>query len=187
MDDPITVYNEKLAPVGTTFPRRAKQLVQKGRAVWLDGTRAAISLTSHSNVHDEKESIAMTDAYPSNANHTETPPLAVLDTEEKNDLLMLIARKNVRERRAFRFNIIAYAIAWPINLLAFVMFWDMFGIDQDLFFITLGFSFGLLAAWGAWIVRRGYIIWQNRSEKPGCTDPVELEYLRLKDAESRGL
>ena len=37
VEQQITIVNEVGQPVGTTFPRRAKQLVFKGRAEWVDG------------------------------------------------------------------------------------------------------------------------------------------------------
>jgi len=46
LSEQITMLDESLAKVGVTFPRRAKQLVNKQRAYWLDETHTTIVLLS---------------------------------------------------------------------------------------------------------------------------------------------
>ncbi|MCL2397893.1 MAG: hypothetical protein FWC93_07515 [Defluviitaleaceae bacterium] len=44
MEPEVIVYDEKGDAVGKTFGRRARQLVAKGRARWVDETQGAVVL-----------------------------------------------------------------------------------------------------------------------------------------------
>ena len=105
----ITLYNKQREKVGETYPRRAKQLVRSGRAVWLE-EGIALQLTAEiplsSNFKEENtvadEKICLTNDNP----EAESPQP---DLTGNDDFLMYLARKNVREKTNMIKNIVAFA------------------------------------------------------------------------------
>jgi len=89
----ITVFDESNAEIGQTYPRRAKQLVTKGRAVWQDDRQRAIRMTPK---EADKETMKMEHDF--------------IDNEE----LMQTAKSNVRLKRSLICHLIAFLIAAPL-------------------------------------------------------------------------
>ena len=99
----LAVYNESGVQVGMTFPKRARQLINKQRALWHDDTHTSIRLLP------ELKEEAM-DEYLNDELAIEEPP----SSTATDDLLLYIARKNVREKRNFLKHLVAYVMAWPL-------------------------------------------------------------------------
>lgn len=206
----LTVYDESGAHVGMTFPKRARQLINKQRALWHNDEHTAIRL-----LPDAKEDTTM-DAY---LDEDLDETIGVTGSDE---LLLYLARKNVREKRNLLRHVLAYIATWPMigifyaaiiestrhpsywrlrqlgwqveNLREYVPIesqwilsdiysWGQRTIDSLLHPIML-IIFGIMIAWGAWILYR--VVKRRtatsrvrvRKLKP---DPVQLEYQRLKD------
>jgi len=108
----ITLYNERHESVGTTYPRRAKQLVLKGRATWLEEGRT-LQLTPNTN--GENGLPLMTIEEESTMNDEKT-------YETNDELLLYIAKQNVAQKKNLRRNIIAYIVAWLLLGLSYDAF-----------------------------------------------------------------
>ncbi|MCL2376731.1 MAG: hypothetical protein FWC76_04960 [Defluviitaleaceae bacterium] len=93
----IMVFDENNVETGQTYPRRAKQLVTKGRAVWQEDGQSAIRMTPK---EADKETIKM--GYND------------IDVAQDNDELLHTAKSNVRQRRSLICHIIAFLIAAPL-------------------------------------------------------------------------
>ena len=103
MIEQLTVYDENGAQVGMTFPKRARQLINKQRAVWNDDSHTSIRL-----LPEVKEEVPVDD-YLSEDEYEGSPGFTGSD-----DLLLYLARKNVREKRNLIRHVMAYIAAWPI-------------------------------------------------------------------------
>lgn len=183
MIEQLTVYDESGAPIGMTFPKRARQLISKQRALWHDDTHTAIRLLP--------ETKADTAA-------VEYQDLDDDDLEDttgftgSDDLLLYLAKKNVREKRNLLKHIVAFIAAWPMIIIFYdvvlsnvrhrshwrldSIMWQLGGIRQYLpdesewvindiewsvrsivYNITHPLVFGIIGfmvAWGAWILLR---------------------------------
>jgi len=115
----ITLYNQQRERVGETYPRRAKQLVRSGRATWLE-ENVTLQLTTDTHppatIKEEiimsDEDICLTNGSPKN----ETSPT---DCAGDNELLMYLARKNVREKR----NLVRHFAAFvAVSLVLLILF-----------------------------------------------------------------
>jgi len=98
--------------VGTTYPRRAKQLIKNGRAAWLEeGQTLQLSPTPAVI----KEDTLMVDGIGYSTNNgkviTETTEVPTTDSDE---LLMYKARQNVRNKKNLIKHFFAFMAAWPI-------------------------------------------------------------------------
>lgn len=98
--------------MGTTYPRRAKQLIKNGRAAWLEeGQTLQLSPTPAVI----KEDTLMVDGIGYSTNNskviTETTEVPVTDSDE---LLMYKARQNVRNKKNLIKHFFAFIAAWPI-------------------------------------------------------------------------
>ena len=97
--------------MGTTYPRRAKQLVRNGRAVWLEEGQT-LQLTAEPDstppVTIEEEAQMDDKMYPTNG---KAKTYTSDHTEESDDLLMYLAKKNVREKRNLGWHVLAFIIA----------------------------------------------------------------------------
>ena len=183
MVEQLTVYDENGAPIGMTFPKRARQLISKQRALWHDDTHTAIRLLP--------ETKADTTA-------VEYQDLDDDDLEDtagfmgSDDLLLYLAKKNVREKRNLIKHIIAYICAWPAIIIFYEtiisntrhrpdwrldgIMWQLDGLRQYVPYesmwmvtdvewtmrsivqnITHPLMFGIIGfmvAWGGWILSR---------------------------------
>ena len=105
--EPIALYNQQQEKVGETYPRRAKQLVLKGRAVWLK-ENAALQLTMNAcSPTVIKEESTMKDMN------------MPFDLQKGDELLMYFAKKNVQEKRSLIKHIAAFALA---SLVLYILF-----------------------------------------------------------------
>jgi len=192
-----------------TFPKRARQLVSKQRALWHDDAHTAIRL-----LPEAKEEVPL-------GEYLDDDILGETDGASKSDdLLLYLARKNVREKRSLAKHFVAFIAALPTIVIlyevisrnlrhpAYYMWnnlypdvdttvwrfsygntWaimDMYAEGQDIFHsLTHPIMYGIIGimiAWGVWIfVRCVNAITNNRGYK-GKTkpDPVQVEYQRLK-------
>lgn len=94
MEGKIRVFDEHGTEGIATFPRRAKQLVAKGRAVWKDGDKAAIRLMPKET---DKEVLTM--------------EYDKISHDIENEELMQIAKNNVQLRRNLVRHLIIFAVA----------------------------------------------------------------------------
>ena len=98
--------------MGTTYPRRAKQLVRNERAVWLEEGRTLQLLSELEFPAIIEEETEMDDKmYPNNG---KTKTHISDHTEENDDLLMYLAKKNVREKKNLGWHALAFVIAFMI-------------------------------------------------------------------------
>jgi len=102
MSEKITVFDEKNVMVGQTFMRRAKQLVAKGRAAWLDDSQTSICLTSKEAILLEGED---------EMEHKTT------GHDYDDSALLHMAKRNVRQRRILLCHILAFVLAVSAFLL----------------------------------------------------------------------
>ena len=185
----ITVFDLNNQLIGDTFPRRAKQLVRGERARWLNDRLDSICLVE--NITSDKEdslmevsgnnmfsskNIESTHTGPEDINASPAIFEACDSTDETGqDLLMYLAKRNIR----LRYNLIRHIILWPAALLflAFITngFWD--GPVDGAFFG------GFFTAWLLVILHKIYVLlypWFNGRNSFQRVDPVKAEYERLK-------
>jgi len=175
----ITVFDQNNQPIGETFPRRAKQLVKKERARWKDDSRSAICLLEEADglyKEDVQMEIAnnIKDLEEIKESVVETSPVScepeAVERGLENNLLMYLAKRNIR----LRYNLIYHIIAWPVAFVALLFITSGFRMGAEFY---LGFFF----AWGLLILHKIYVlirIWL--SGRPQNVDPVKAEYERLK-------
>ena len=101
MHEKITVFDESNREAGKTFYRRARQLVAKGRAAWLDEGRTSLRLISR----PDKETAAM--------------KYDTINIESEKHELLFAAKSNVRRKRSLVWHIIAFIVAAPLILMLF--------------------------------------------------------------------
>ena len=96
MSEKITVFDDKNVMVGQTFVRRAKQLVAKGKANWLDDSQTSICLTSKKIIllegEDEMEHKSTEHSYDDSA-------------------LLHMAKRNVKQRQVLLCHIFAFVFS----------------------------------------------------------------------------
>jgi len=210
MINQVAVYDDSGAQVGMTFPKRAKQLVSKQRAVWQDDEHRSIKLLADTIEGDT------------------TAP----SPEESDDLLLYLARKNVREKR----NILRHTAAFIVALTILIFFYTNFGntlhpshnslmstsnrletaltghvnptairpVEDAINWlqtIATTYSspiwylvFGAVLTWGGWIAIqyskraiRHFGLRRGPKPKKVKVDPVALEYQRLKNLATDGV
>ena len=178
----ITVFNEAEAPVGTTFPRRAKQLVRSGRAVWREEGRAVQLLPAQTKEEAMSNGEAPSIEYAELIEAAEATETAE-PTKDGDALLMYLAKQNVQERRSLVLHTLAFFAAWP----GLLIFWAAF-VDWRRTPVLWHYIIGAMLAWGGWIayrvLKRTTRRLRARARKMGRPDPVTREYQRLKDMAS---
>ncbi|MCL2566451.1 MAG: hypothetical protein FWE24_11700 [Defluviitaleaceae bacterium] len=176
----ITVFDQNNQRIGETFPRRAKQLIKNKRACWKDEDRNEICLLEEalalnkedlqmeiSNVNEASVEISV-----SESESVEAAPVSyeVQEDAVEKDLLMYLAKRNIR----LRYNLLYHIIAWPVALI--VIFFITNGFRSG-----VGFYAGFFFAWGLLILHKIYIVIRSWiGERPNKTDPIKAEYERLK-------
>ena len=179
----LAVYDESGTQVGMTFPKRARQLINKQRALWHNDTHTAIRL-----LPDIKEEALMDEYLNDDIDMDEPPSPTVSD-----DLLLYLAKKNVREKRNLSKHAVAFIAAWPLIgifyaaviegarhpqhrrlgtlrwqvdtlreyvsvdgmwILDDVSRWGQSLFEHHLTHPIMFMIFGAMIAWGAWIVTR---------------------------------
>jgi len=212
----LTVYDQHGAQVGMTFPKRARQLVSKQRALWHDDTHTSIRLLPEDKAeaaHDE--------------DFAKDDTQKAFVTPGSNDLLLYLAKKNVREKRNLVRHVLAYIAVWPVIMMFYIGFlantrhpfyhwlieanrllgefstfrtlsWHSYDAiwavnnlayshTHPLWYVILG----VMLAWGVWIaarvVKRVANSRRHARFKKARPDPVQLEYQRLKDMAADGV
>jgi len=181
------VYDQNNQRVGDTYPRRAKQLVLKGRAIWQEDNPAAIRLVDMLSIADTEEDNQMEilenmksdetvindESFQSEQEiHTEsnTSPKA-----PSIDLLMYLAKQNVNRR----YNLIRHIILLPVVFISLAIITGGFNSGFD-----LSFYLGFFLAWGVLVLYKCYIVvraWTSARPKVNKKDLVKAEYERLKN------
>jgi len=161
--DKVVIYDQNKTKVGETFQRRAKQLVLKGRATWLN-EGSAIELQIAPNKEDEMENNQYIDL-------RDTAETHVTPKTPSDDLLMHLAKRNIRKRKELIIHIVAYFASFMLLLIISDGFRNL---NFDIFF-------GMYVTWGVFIAHKVFVQlrdWMTRS-KPN-KDALEAEYARLK-------
>jgi len=202
----LAVYDESGTQIGMTFPKRARQLINKQRAKWHDDTHTSIQL-----LPDNKEEATV--------DYLDNDLDEILDIGN-DDLLLYQAKKNVREKRSLIKHAIAYIATWPIIAIFYseivsrtrhpsyarmqeaihsldeirrsLPHFNLFAVDEaerqmmniinSLTHPLMYMIIGVMVAWGAWIIARVIMrITANRTiAQRAKSDPVQMEYQRLK-------
>jgi len=169
----VTVYDRDNIEIGKTYERRARQLVLKNRASWLDDNRSAIVLVS-----EESEEPSM-EIY--NNNGKVPDAICTDDLREEgrdSELLMYLAKRNVQSRKNFLMHLIIY----PISFIALALITDGFWRGG----IRIEFYAGVYVTWGVIIAHKFFILMRSWLSGRGFkADPVKTEYERLKSMGSR--
>ena len=109
----VILYNQLNETVGKIYPRRAKQLVLNGRAIWLDEGQAVQIVQNIMDIPSEikKEEISMIDEHACITNGEREEAVHAL--EEVDVLLMYQAKQNVNDKRNLIGHVAAYLFALP--------------------------------------------------------------------------
>ncbi|MCL2397626.1 MAG: hypothetical protein FWC93_06110 [Defluviitaleaceae bacterium] len=101
-----------------------------------------------------------------------------------DDLLRHLAKERVRRRRVLKWHLTGFVLTGFLNFVIFAGFWN-YVLQDNIFFLWLGFTYGMIALWGVWIVRQIVIVMQERMwrSRP-VADEVELEFKRMRDSEA---
>lgn|GEM_PF-1165565 len=177
----ITVFDSRENVVGKTYVRRAKQLVIKGRAHWSDDGRAIILADDDEDFEMEETNMDIPNTNGKLADYGVRPAPEPPPAEADNELLMYIARRNVREKR----NLFWHIIAMPVVLIISWILTDGFHFRGP---ISADFAAGVYFVWSivvahkiwgrmrAWMRNRGY-----------RRDPLAAEYERLRHMDPRAI
>lgn len=134
----IIVMDENNNKTGLTYPRRAKRLVSKGRAAWLDDARTAVCLTRAG----EKGIIDMEalEAY-GNGHRKDEPakPTAVGAPTMTDEILYKVAKERLRERFRLMMHWSVYLAAQIVFVIVaeFMLGWDVVAIFEGLWLAAL--------------------------------------------------
>ncbi|MCL2855688.1 MAG: hypothetical protein FWE21_08725 [Defluviitaleaceae bacterium] len=164
--DKVVIYDQNKNIVGETFPRRAKQLVLKERAMWLNEN--AITL-----LNAQEEEKMENNQYIDLRETAETPPHHPAPSE---DLLMHLAKRNIRKRKELLVHIAAFFTSFVILLIIT----DGFGVRGG---FAPEFFLGIYLTWGVFIAHKIFVQlrdWLTRSRP--SKDALKSEYERLKAA-----
>jgi len=187
--DRITVFDQDNQRIGITYPRRASQLVLKGRAIWQDTEPASIRLVDmlitaddaeedkHMEISQNVENIDNTNAsvnlsnVPAESKEFAEAPTAATPSD---DLIMYLAKQNIGRR----YDLIRHVILWPVIFIVLLIVTSGFRFES-------GFYLGFFFAWALLIMYKGYVVisaWLNARPKVDKKDLVRAEYERLKNA-----
>jgi len=204
----LAVYDEHGAQVGMTFPKRARQLISKQRAVWHDDAHTAIQL-----VPETKIDIPLEEYLDDDMEYE-------AELTQSDDLLLYLAKQNVKQKRRLIKHVIAYIVSWPLVSLFYEAIlvntahssypqwrrimqqfdrvrWylstnqQVANLEAELtrFFNNLNHPIiyvviGAMIAWGVWIFAsavKWFAVRRRRNLYKTKADPVQREYQRLKD------
>jgi hypothetical protein len=138
--------------IGSLYPRRAKQLVMKGRAEWLEEGRS-LQLMDSSEKHKEEDEMTDDHVYTNNGRVTSPGTVVAKDegTTEADSVLLYQAKLNVKDKKNLIRHVIAFAVFYVllyVNSNGFVSFasvqnsvhyrdpqevWDVLHYLQDTF------------------------------------------------------
>jgi len=94
--------------VGTTYPRRAKQLVRNGRATWLEEGRT-LQLTPESDILTP--AIIEEETHKDDKITNDKAETYISGNTESDDLLMYLAKKNVQDKKILKRHALAFIVA----------------------------------------------------------------------------
>jgi hypothetical protein len=169
--DKITVLDKEGRVIGETFNRRAKQLVLKERATWTDEKNSAIRLLKAELTEGdeimENQNMPFMDLRAAERPHEEI-------STPSEDLLMYLARRNIRFRRG----LLTHIIAMPAAFLALAWITGGFRVNHfdSGFYTGFAFAWGLLILYKIAVLTRQYLYSRGGHKK----DPITAEYNRLK-------
>jgi len=196
LDKEIVVSDENGIKIGTTYPRRAKQLVSKQKAKWLNASNTEICMKSLQLEEDYEEEF---DEFKESLSEKVSPKFKMSDRTETieddsfssilndEETLRLLAKKRIKEKRCFKWHMVANMVA---SIMGFFMAGFMFG-SVDL---AVAFYFGwvasfvfhsflymlprLVASLGA---HKGKAVESEyRKIRKMSKEKIESEYVRLK-------
>ena len=191
--DKIAVYDNEGRRVGSTYPRRAKQLVMKQKAVWQDVNHKGISLVDmldSANYEEDKHmeadnTIEVKEGALASEMGEAAEELAVsVDVEEisvktpSEDLLMYLAKQNVKKRHNLFLNIVLF----PVVLIVLAIITGGFNSRSGLnaaFYAGVFFSWGMIILYKFGIVIRAWLASRSSVQRE---DPVKAEYERLRNS-----
>jgi len=193
--DRIQVFDKDNLRIGETYPRRAKQLVLNGRAVWMDDKHLSIRLADmlsaadtwedkHMDIsnenfeHNEELNHVVNSKESSNLNTETTEQSAVFEKSgvtavPSEDLLMYLAKQNV----ARRYDLIRQIILFPVTFIILAVVTNGFRFG-GMFYVGFFCAWGLLIAYKIYLVVRSWIMERPKASK---VDYVQAEYERLKN------
>ncbi|MCL2577440.1 MAG: 2TM domain-containing protein [Defluviitaleaceae bacterium] len=126
MESKVLLYDSKDVKIGETFARRARQLVKQQRASWIDDKQDAIRFAPGM----EKMDISMTDDIYEESS-----------TESFDKELMMLARRRVHARFAFKLHLAIALILIPFLIMIHAMTspggyfwpaWSTFGLGLSI-------------------------------------------------------
>ena len=179
MEPEIIVYDDKRNQMGKTFARRAKQLVGKGRAVWMYDSQRAIILAAGvdvSEVYASNDGGCYVDLRP------ESEELGLHEAASDDDMLRHLARARVRRKKALRWHVAGVFGASNFIFVFFLIATGGFWRVTPVGWLMFGFCYGVIAVWVVWVARQIAAAWRERSLRP---NEVEKEFQRLKSMHTR--
>ncbi|MCL2415781.1 MAG: hypothetical protein FWD01_03105 [Defluviitaleaceae bacterium] len=191
----ISVYDKEDKFLGITFPRRAKNLISKGRAKWTDETQCSIILQEIEIVGIDDEEFydpndPTNEIYQTLETYEEYEPAYPImhETSEVNEELLLhIASENVKRRRRFYLSLAGFPIALILSTILHDVY--VYNVPHNIFNFQLsiefwrGFIWGAFVLWGIYLICRFSLIFKERIESKfwrDRPDPIETEFNRLK-------
>ncbi|MCL2573161.1 MAG: 2TM domain-containing protein [Defluviitaleaceae bacterium] len=172
MEPEITVFDNKNNHIGKTFARRAKQLVSKGRAVWMDDSQRTVILIGDADISEiyAPNGGGVVDLRDSGYEH---------DVEESNDdLLRHLARERVRRKKMLRWHIVGLVAISIFTLFFFLVATNGFAWrTAPVIFFMFGIFYGAIAVWGVWIGKEMVAVMMDKAMRG---KEVEKEFQRLK-------
>ena len=206
----IKIVGEHEEEIGETYPRRAKQLVKNGRAIWLEDGVSIQLVNKEPN-----------DMYTNNGVEIKPPPMPLVD-ETEDKLLLYLAKRTIAKKKELLRHVIAYVISWftlavlngarffitdhprqwaansardllhhyaryaTVDRVQEVMdnaAWQIGVVTRNHVSPLWYALLGAMAFWSVLIIVKAKSYFALKGEmKPGKVDPVLQEYQRLKNA-----
>lgn len=110
----VVVIDENGTQIGMTFPKRAKQLINKQRALWHDEAHTTICL-----LPEMKEDTILENDF---TNRMSAGVEKTIGYAEDNNLLLFLAQKNVTERKNLIKHIMAYVATGIVVVFLYASF-----------------------------------------------------------------
>ena len=151
MDAKVLLYDANDVKIGETFARRARQLVKRQRAEWVDGKQNAVRFVPDAEEWEAAEAAA----------EEEFPAVVIRDTISRDDgRLIRIAEQRLKKRALFIYHSIAFIPVWGMLVaICSGTLYHAYGADNSIFI------FGLTT--GAWITAYAIHIFQYVASRRG--------------------
>ena len=175
MEPEITVYDNDNNQIGKTFARRAKQLVSKGRAVWVDDRQCSVVLIDGTDVSE---------VYPPNGVRFKDlrEDEDWEETYNADDALRRLAKERVWRKRALWWHVSGIIFSTFFVFIFFLFATDGFWRAAPFTYFIFGVCYGMITVWGIWIFRQIAAVLNERAPR---FDKVEKEFRRLKSMHIR--